>query len=30
MSDGKNITFEYRYAEGKLDRLPAWLMSWSV
>jgi putative ABC transport system substrate-binding protein len=21
--DGRNITFEYRYAEGKLDRLPA-------
>ena len=28
--DGKNIVFEYRYAEGKLDRSPPWLMSWSV
>jgi hypothetical protein len=28
--EGKNIVFESRYADNKLDRLLAWPMSWSV
>ena len=28
--EGKNIAFEFRSADDKLDRLPPWLMSWSV
>jgi putative tryptophan/tyrosine transport system substrate-binding protein len=28
--EGKNIAFEYRSADNKVDRVPPWLMSWSV
>ena len=28
--EGQNIAFEYRYAEGKLDRLPSLRPSWCV
>ena len=28
--EGQNIAFEYRYAEGELDRLPALRPSWYV
>ena len=28
--EGKDIAFEYRNADNKLERLPPWLMSWSV
>lgn len=28
--EGKNIAFEYRSADNKIDRLPARLTSWSV
>ena len=28
--EGKNIAFEFRSADNKLDGSPPWLMSWSV
>jgi len=27
-SEGRNMTFEYRSAEGRPERLPCWLRSW--